>query len=152
MSINQEGQVLDEFVTFIKPSIHPILSDFCIELTSITQEMIEDAPIFPEAISKFQEWIKNFKEDYYLCSWGFYDKNQFKSDCDLHNLDTDWLKNHISIKHQYAKIRGLKKGIGMVKALQKEHFELDGTHHRGIDDARNIAKVFLKYLDRWNFE
>lgn len=40
----------------------------------------------------------------------------------------------------------------MVKALQKEGFELDGTYHRGIDDAGNIAKIFLKYLDRWNFE
>lgn len=151
LSINQKGEVLDEFVTFIKPHLNPILSDFCIELTSIAQDMVDEAPMFPEALTKFKEWIKSFANDYCLCSWGFYDKNQFINDCKLHDLDTDWLIKHISVKHQYAKIKGLRRGIGMAKALQKERFELDGIHHRGIDDARNIAKIFLKYLDRWDF-
>lgn len=152
LSINQEGKVLEEFSTFIKPTVHPILSDFCTELTTITQDMVDKAPLFPEAISKFQEWIKSFEgNDYYLCSWGFYDKGQFQRDCKLHNLETDWIEKHISIKHQYAKIKGLNRGIGMTKALQKERIELSGTHHRGIDDARNITKIFKRYLDRWDF-
>jgi 3'-5' exoribonuclease 1 len=40
----------------------------------------------------------------------------------------------------------------MKNALELEGLKLDGTHHRGIDDARNIAKVFIKYFDKWTFE
>ena len=37
-------------------------------------------------------------------------------------------------------------------ALEKEKIQLEGTHHRGIDDARNIAKIFIKYFEEWDFE
>jgi inhibitor of KinA sporulation pathway (predicted exonuclease) len=144
--IDDKKQTLGEFCTFIKPVIHPILSDFCTELTSITQDMIQDAPHFPEAVGKFQEWIASFEDEYWLCSWGFYDKSQFKKDCELHQQDTKWLKKHISVKHQYGTIIGKEKGIGMDSALQREGFTLTGTHHRGLDDAKNIASRSLRTL------
>lgn len=34
-------------------------------------------------------------------------------------------------------------------ALKKEGLKLDGTHHRGIDDARNITKIFKAYFEQW---
>lgn len=150
--IDEQKQVVGEFGTFIKPVIHPILSKFCTELTTITQDMIQDAPLFPEAVGKFREWIASFGDDYWLCSWGFYDKTQFKKDCELHQQDTKWLKQHISIKHQHAKIIGLEKGIGMNMALEREKLVLEGTHHRGLDDAKNIAKLFLKYFDKFEYK
>ena len=148
--IDENQQSVGEFEQFVKPKIHPQLSEFCTELTSITQEMVDAAPLFPEALDKFQQWIKSFGDDYTLCSWGFYDRTQFKNDCKLYNLDTSWLSAHISVKHQHGKIRNTKP-MGMKGALRKENFQLDGTHHRGIDDARNIAKIFVKYFDEWIF-
>jgi inhibitor of KinA sporulation pathway (predicted exonuclease) len=32
-----------------------------------------------------------------------------------------------------------------------EGMTLAGTHHRGIDDARNITQLFLRYFDHWQF-
>ena len=151
VAIDENKNILGEFNEMIKPLVHPVLSDFCKELTSINQEMIDKADTYPIVLERFQEWIQSFGEEYYLCSWGFYDKNQFKLDCELHGLPTDWLKQHMSIKHQHGKVRGLKRNMGMKGALKFEGFELDGTHHRGIDDARNIAKIFLKCFDKWKF-
>jgi inhibitor of KinA sporulation pathway (predicted exonuclease) len=37
--------------------------------------------------------------------------------------------------------QGLRKKLGMAKALRHVGLELQGTHHRGIDDARNIARL-----------
>ena len=42
--------IVDEFQTFIKPIRHPILTDFCKQLTSITQSQVDTAPTFPAAI------------------------------------------------------------------------------------------------------
>ncbi|WP_027001611.1 3'-5' exonuclease [Hugenholtzia roseola] len=149
--IDAHGQPKGEFQRFVRPILAPKLSDFCKKLTSIRQEEVENAPFFWEVLPAFQNWIASFGQDYVLCSWGFYDKKQFEKDCILHHQNTDWLSPHISIKHQYAKIKGLPRAIGMSKALDLEGFTLEGTHHRGIDDARNIAKIFVKYLDKFNF-
>ena len=49
---------------------------------------------------------------------------------------------HINLKRVYKEVRKLKREVGMKKALCLEKIDLDGTHHRGIDDAKNIAKIF----------
>jgi inhibitor of KinA sporulation pathway (predicted exonuclease) len=149
--INGEKKIVSEFEQFVKPLKNPALSDFCKKLTTIKQSDVDRAPHFNEAIERFKQWI-NIEEEYILCSWGFYDRKQLKSDSALHNLDHTWVNKHISVKHQYAKIKSLRRPIGMNTALSGEGMSLDGTHHRGIDDARNIAKVFIKYFEEWDFE
>ena len=151
VKIDNSGNIVDEFNKFVKPKLNPVISDFCTELTSITQEQIDNSQTFPVVISEFLHWI-NTKEEYILCSWGFYDKKQFQSDCKLHDLDYDWMLPHISLKHQYASINNLKRPIGMGGALKKEKLILEGTHHRGIDDARNISKIFIKYFGKWKLD
>ncbi|MEZ4884618.1 MAG: 3'-5' exonuclease [Chitinophagales bacterium] len=149
--VNESGESLSEFCQFIKPLKHPILSDFCKELTSITQAQVDNAQHFPEVLKAFQEWIGIDEHEYVLCSWGFYDASQFKKDCQLWGLEKSWLKPHISVKHQYTVVKDLSKHQGMSGALDLEEIPLEGTHHRGIDDARNIAKIFVRYLDKWRF-
>jgi len=138
------------FNEFIQPIYHPTLSPFCKELTSIQQEDVAQAKLFPEVIEAFQEWIGYFDdEEYLLCSWGFFDKKILINNCDLHQLDDEWLDPHISVKHQYKDVKKLSRAIGLKRAVEKEGFEFTGTHHRGIDDAHNLAKVFGKYFDEW---
>ncbi len=151
LMLNENKEIISEFSTFVKPLKFPVLSDFCTELTSIEQSDVENAPMFAEAIADFQDWINWNNNEYVLCSWGFYDKNQFISDCKLFGLSTDWVNPHISLKHQYAEINNLRRAIGMKGALEREKIALEGFHHRGIDDARNIAKIFIAYFEDWQF-
>ena len=148
VKINEKREKVDEFCSFIQPKLNPILSEFCTELTTIEQNDIDQTDGFEAVITNFWNWI-NLEEDYLLCSWGFYDRSQFKKDCELHGMRTDWLKPHISLKHQYAEIKHLRRPMGMGGALRKENIPLEGTHHRGIDDARNISKIFLKHFEGW---
>ncbi|WP_331281309.1 hypothetical protein [Paenibacillus sp. UNC451MF] len=69
----------------------------------------------------------------------------------MNKVNTIWLKNHISIKHQHGKMIGRERGVGMERALHMLKLPLEGTHHRGIDDARNIAKIFAKIFDNLEF-
>jgi len=147
--VNEKKEILGEFVSFVKPTVHPVLSEFCTQLTSIQQVDVDSAPFFSEAVNAFQNWYLQYDSEYLLCSWGFYDKAQFEKDCIRHGVDTDWLRHHISLKHQYPEIKKLNKSIGMKGALGIEGIELTGTHHRGIDDARNITKIFLKHFEKW---
>lgn len=150
VKVDNNGVVISEFNEFIKPKLNIELSPFCTELTTIKQSDIANADEFKIVIGRFKEWI-NIDQNYILCSWGFYDKKQFIKDCNLHNIDIAWLNNHISLKHQYAKMKGLRKPIGMGGAIKKEGLKLEGTHHRGIDDAKNITKIFLANINMWSF-
>ncbi len=146
---NGQGEFLDEYCAFIKPILNPTLSKFCKELTTIEQSQVDNALTFPDAIEDFKKWI-NINEPFLLCSWGLYDRKQLEKDSALHNInDIAWLENHISVKHQHGAFYNITKGMGMEAALLKEGFLLDGTHHRGIDDAKNIAKIFLKFIGKW---
>lgn len=148
IKLNQNLEEVSRFNKFIKPKENPILTDFCKELTSITQEQVDTAEYFETVIKEFQEWLG---EDYFLCSWGFYDKNQFIKDCQRYKIATNWLDNHISIKHQHQNIFKLRKGVGVVRALDMMGLVFEGTHHRGIDDTINITKIFRSIFNRLEF-
>lgn len=151
VKLNDNLEIVDTFDEFIKPKLSPILTGFCKELTTIKQSDVDNADNFSKVADKFKQWIGVGKEDYILCSWGFYDKNQFINDCMLNRVNDYWIMKHISLKHQFADIKNIKP-CGMEKALNILKLRLEGTHHRGIDDAKNIAKIFKACFGQWRFK
>lgn len=161
VKLNEKLEVVDEFQAFIRPVIHPTLTYFCEELTSITQADVDNAKTFLEVLPEFINWCRQlvpfsqYTDDYVLCSWGYYDKKMLKQDCAHWSIgpSNEWFDgNHYSIKHMHGALIGNKKGVGMAKALDMLNLKLDGTHHRGIDDARNIAKIFVEIFPQLNFD
>lgn len=146
VKVNEEGRVMDTFSIFVKPEQNPVLTPFCINLTTIQQSDVEDAPVFREAIETFQKWIG--EEPYVLASWGFFDKKLLAKQLDERNLDTDWLTPHVNLKQTYADLKRLKRPCGVQKALRKEGLTFEGTAHRGIDDAINIARIYAAHPDK----
>ncbi len=138
-------EIESDFQLFIRPVKHPKLTDFCTQLTTIRQQDVDAAPTFPEAISHFKEWIYSFP-NHIFCSWGDYDKHQFIQDCKFHNISYPFSSEHRNIKKEFTNYCGVLKKFGMAQALEYLGIELQGTHHRGIDDARNIAAI-LKHMN-----
>lgn len=142
VKLNDSLEIVSEFQTFIKPTINPELSEFCMNLTTISQSDVDSAKTFGDALSSFMAWsTDNGMSKYWLCSWGFYDKKMLKLESERLGLFSGWLKWHINLKEQFGAINKIRP-CGMSIALEHLGIELDGTHHRGIDDARNIAKIF----------
>ncbi|KAF8874627.1 ribonuclease H-like domain-containing protein [Gymnopilus junonius] len=50
-------EVVDEFRTFVRPTWRPTLSDFCMELTAITQEQVDTAPLFRHVLVDLQTFL-----------------------------------------------------------------------------------------------
>ncbi len=148
--INEVGEVLGMFNKFVKPTVNPILSDFCKKLTSIKQQDVDKGKIFPKIIEEFHDWIR-LEEDYLLCSWGKFDVQLLKNDCELHKLETEWLDYNMNVKGQYHEIKGEHKLTGLKNTLKHEGIEFTGIHHRAISDAENLGKIFIKYIDEWQY-
>jgi inhibitor of KinA sporulation pathway (predicted exonuclease) len=146
------GNILSEFQTFIKPVVRPVLSAFCTKLTTITQPQVDAAPQFSAAMEAFEAWLTECAQKFgapdLWGSWGAYDRKQFERNAKLLDLPQPAFLSaieHVNLKERYAKTLGLKKySPGVGKALgYYEHMRFEGTPHRGIDDARNIARLSL---------
>ncbi|PPQ64663.1 hypothetical protein CVT26_002753 [Gymnopilus dilepis] len=50
-------ELVDEFRTFVRPTWRPKLSDFCMELTGITQEQVDAAPLFRDVLVDLEAFL-----------------------------------------------------------------------------------------------
>lgn len=133
-------EIESEFQTFVRPVRHPELTPFCTELTGITQRDVTGAPPFRDAIEAMKRWMVAF-EDTLFCSWGDYDRNQFVQDCAYHQVAYPFRSEHLNLKAEFSRTLGRRKKLGIADALRSLGLEFEGSHHRGLDDARNIARV-----------
>jgi len=137
---NSYLEATKELDLFIRPTRHPMLSDFCRELTSISQEQVDMARPFPEVWQQFLNWLGD-NSGIWLASWGSFDPMQLKQDCAHHGLAYPLEGRHLDLKKMFGAHFGDRK-FGMKRALRKIELELEGKHHRGIDDARNIYRLY----------
>jgi inhibitor of KinA sporulation pathway (predicted exonuclease) len=138
---------LAEFQTFVRPVRHPKLTPFYQELTSITQAQVDEAPGFAQAIAALREFMAD--EQPLFCSWGAYDRNQFQLDARYHKVALPFGPHHLNLKEVFSDTVGTRKRFGMAGALRWLGLALEGTHHRGIDDARNIARILPYAIKAW---
>lgn len=138
--VNSQLSIIGEFSIFIKPIRNAKLTDFCKQLTTITQEDVDSAPFYEDAIKEFQIWLSDY-DTYEFCSWGDFDRNLLERDDAYHNLKPSITAKHVNIKKLFAKQQGIKRPCGVGKALGRVGLTFDGTQHRGIDDARNMARL-----------
>jgi inhibitor of KinA sporulation pathway (predicted exonuclease) len=133
-------EIESEFQTFVRPVRHRRLTAFCTELTGIEQHQVADAPLFPLALEAMKTWMDAF-EDTLFCSWGDYDRNQFSQDCDYHRLGYPFRSGHLNLKAEFSRVLNRRKRCGLAEALRHLGMDFEGSHHRGLDDARNIARI-----------
>lgn len=143
-------RLLDEFQIFIRPVRHPQLTEFCKKLTTITQQDVEEARVFSEAVKSFSSWLNNYS-NVLFCSWGDYDRKQFAQDCQFHKIENPLSHEHLNIKKEFSKAFQSDKRFGLAQALNHVGLTLEGTHHRGIDDARNMFRLLPYILKRKAF-
>lgn len=123
------------------------ISNFCTNLTTITQEIVDkDGMSFREACSLLRS--KYNSNNRLWASWGDYDRRQFERQCKktCYNAQYPFGPTHINFKNLFAITMGLSREVGMGEALKLLGMDLEGTHHRGVDDAQNIAKIACRLL------
>ena len=124
----------------IRPQYSEV-SEFCTELTGITAEELEGEKNFSQVYDMIKERFPHLK-NYTWASYGDYDRKHFKGMSDLHKRPYLFGRTHINIKNLFALKWGLKKELGMRKALRILNKELVGQHHNALDDALNITAIF----------
>jgi len=122
------------------------VSGFCTGLTGLTREEVDTGISFAEACrvlaAEYQSAVRPW------ASWGDYDRLQFQRQCAAASAPYPFNKAHTNAKAAFTQAHGLRKKPGMARALQVAGLELEGRHHRGEDDAWNIAALILHLRSR----
>jgi inhibitor of KinA sporulation pathway (predicted exonuclease) len=149
--VNGFGDIKGQFQSFVRPTDHPRLSAYCLDLTGIRQEQVDKARRFDAFIHTFQDWLDTIDHPQLLCTWGAMDRPLIRAECQRHDIDPDFLPPGINLKAQYTSLNRLPKEPGLVKALEDAGIAFEGSQHRALDDAYNTTLLFLRYLDRWQY-
>ena len=115
----------------------------------ITQSMVEGQPTFKEVLDQFHQWMdQNGLLDPNLLSYfvtcGDWDlKTMLPSQCAVLGLKVPgYFKQWINIKRTFTEAFGIRSG-DLLMMLRYLGLQLEGRHHSGIDDCRNIARILV---------
>ena len=134
----RSGEITERQSILIKP-LYSEVSDFCTKLTTLTQELVETGIGFREACLKLEDEYQSKKRVW--ASYGDFDRRQLERECRLKKVPYPFGSRHLNIKTLFAIKHRLPEEIEMNKALALLGLELIGTHHRGVDDAYNVARI-----------
>uniref|UniRef100_A0A8C3CLJ7 ERI1 exoribonuclease 2 n=1 Tax=Cairina moschata TaxID=8855 RepID=A0A8C3CLJ7_CAIMO len=160
------GEIEAEFHTYVQPQEHPVLSEFCTELTGITQNQVDEGVPLNICLSQFLKWIQKIQQE---------KKIAFSSDTPSNSISeakpctfvtwTDWdlgvclqyeckrkqlrkpdiLNSWIDLKATYKAFYN-RKPKGLNGALQDLGLTFAGREHSGLDDSRNTARLAWRMI------
>nr|XP_048723446.1 ERI1 exoribonuclease 2 isoform X2 [Caretta caretta] len=160
------GEIESEFHMYVQPQEHPILSEFCTELTGIKQNQVDEGVPLNICLSQFSKWIQKIQKE---------KKIIFNSDVSSHSVSeaksstfvtwSDWdlgvclqyeckrkqlrkpdiLNSWIDLRATY-KLFYTRKPKGLNGALQDLGIEFAGREHSGLDDSRNTARLAWRMI------
>ncbi len=127
----------------VKPK-RSTVSPFCTQLTTLTQNQVDQGISFSSACAILKNAYDSRSRTW--ASYGDYDRRQFARQCDSYQVASPLGVSHLNVKNLFALAHGLTHEVGMAEALERLGIPLEGTHHRGIDDAWNIAHILAALL------
>ncbi|XP_037670591.1 ERI1 exoribonuclease 2 isoform X2 [Choloepus didactylus] len=160
------GEIECEFHAYVQPQEHPVLSEFCIELTGIKQVQVDEGVPLKICLSQFCKWINKIQQqkkivfatgvsdhstsEVKLCAfvtWSDWDLGVcLEYECKRKQLlKPVFLNSWIDLRATY-KLFYRRKPKGLSGALQEVGIEFSGREHSGLDDSRNTANLAWKMI------
>lgn len=148
---NKVIEFVSEFAEYVKPTIHPKLSQFCTELTGIKQEQVDKADTLVTVYHRHKRWIAdNVPKDkeFVIATCGHWDLGKhlpYELKIKKISKASAHYDAYINVKDEFKYFYN-HECKGMKDMLRHLNIRLEGRHHSGIDDSRNIAKVMIKMI------
>jgi len=146
-----------EFHTYVRPTVRPMLTNFCTNLTGIRQNQVNKAPPIHRVLRQFEKFVReqnlvHFKDTkkkdgartYVLASDGGDLESFLHRECIRKRYPIPaWSLSYLDVRELFAEHFQMKKQ-GIVAMLDKFEMGFEGREHAGIDDARNIARILVE--------
>jgi inhibitor of KinA sporulation pathway (predicted exonuclease) len=129
----------------VKPARSQV-SEFCTRLTTLTPADVADAGDLAAAARVLKKEYQS--QERLWASWGDYDRRQFERNCRDLGVGYPFGLGHLNVKTLFAVALGDPREMGLDAAFARLGLAMEGTHHRGADDAWNVAGILCQLLKR----
>lgn len=156
VNLDQNLEETSSFETLVRPEKNPVLSEYFISLTGVTQEALDREGVeLSEALFEFGQFIRGTTGDAYsfgLTDNNFTDEIVLQNNCKL--MQIDWPLEHVRFRNIAPFIL---PALGRSAESIKYSCDLapscglpnPGREHQALSDARNVAAT-VRYLMRSN--
>ncbi|KAG1123756.1 hypothetical protein G6F62_007814 [Rhizopus arrhizus] len=147
--------IVDEFRSYVKPTINPTLTEFCMKLTGITQDTVDNSPVFVDVLNQFQEFLAKYSlfqsSTAIFVTDGPFDIRDFITKQITHsNIDPrpayfnlPW----INIRKLFKDFYHQTQSRNIASMLSHLEMSFEGREHSGLDDARNLAYIAKRMFE-----
>ncbi|XP_071130609.1 ERI1 exoribonuclease 2-like [Mytilus edulis] len=158
------GKIESEFQFYVQPQESPNLSEFCKQLTGITQDQVDNGIPLNLCVRKFVRWLDSLKEkkgvvftqpstetekcylativtwsdwDLGVCLYNEFRRKQIGRPCQLNS----WIDLRATYRKFYS-----RKPNGLNGALKDLGIDFEGREHSGLHDSRNTAILAYRMI------
>jgi len=129
----------------VKPQRSEV-TDFCTKLTGITPEDVKDGLLLPDAALTL---IKEYETDKYVwASWGDFDRLMVNREAKQYKARFPFNRQHLNLKALFGQVHGLDELVSLGTAVKMSGRVFEGRQHRGVDDARMTAQLYIDMLKK----
>jgi DNA polymerase-3 subunit alpha (Gram-positive type) len=132
----ENGQIIDTFYSLVKPNTE--ISRIAKKVTGITEDMLKDAPTITEIWPKFKKFIQDSVLVAHNADFDYSFLKAIDPKLDISYLDTLRMSRAVQPN---------RKRHGLA-ALAKQFKIGEFKHHRADEDAKVLAQIFLKLLEK----
>ncbi|CAF2932875.1 unnamed protein product [Rotaria sp. Silwood2] len=156
----ETNTIVDIYHSYVRPSIKTTLNELCISITGITQSIVDNSPTFDIVWKDVQQFLlkhslislAGHNSNCHSFTWitcGNWDlRTMLSLQLKQSGFDhPEFINGFINIKDLYMEYYPSTRIRGMKDLLKKLNLKLEGRHHSGIDDTKNITKIAQWFIE-----
>lgn len=151
-------QEVSSFRTHVKPEYCDGITKKISKLTGITDDMVENAPKFNEALRMFTNWCLGTGDEVTIYAWSGTDYSQITKEMVLKNYEVSE-KEALLLRKEWSDFQrefdinlGFERQVSLKLALDMAGIDFSGREHTALDDARNTARLLHIFRDECLFD
>jgi inhibitor of KinA sporulation pathway (predicted exonuclease) len=137
--------IIKEFTATVKPKDNPILTDFCTNLTGITQQEVDSSPSLYDVYKNLLKPILPPKKEYCWVTWGR-DSIHLEQELNIKSKNPERIEFDPRLLNLKEFTKAQKIHGGLQKVLETLNLEQVLPRHRALPDAQSTYKL-MKYFN-----
>lgn len=155
--LDENYNEIGTFMTYVKPELNDTIESRYSSLTGITTAMVQDAPVFEDAIRAFADWCSSCNDEFTLYQWSDNDRMQILSEMNIKKFEPGVNEKKlmgawVDFQKEFSRLLGLSKPVALERAIDYAGEAFEGRQHDALYDARNTASLFVMSRDEEKFK
>ncbi|MFH5881176.1 exonuclease domain-containing protein [Liberiplasma polymorphum] len=138
---NENDEVIEKYMCFVKPTLHPTLTKRTLKFLDLKQEDVDQGVSFNVFYNHFKKIIKHHQPA--IIVWGKNDHLALKDAYEINKVES--LHKHtrfVNLLQLHKNVYSLKNDLGLANAYKLYGYTIDSQRHDALEDAMMTRKIF----------